>query len=184
MFVFLTGREAQTSSILIPLPCELVAAEALLDKRGQLGLLVDLPQHLVHHAEQGTAHAQQFIQGHIVTRVAPDVRPHSCERLAHICQQPSRRHTHSLAGTLRPTQASPKQGNQGTWGLHLDAAHHRVAPVVHWRMCNIALVFLRESMYTGGAEWNTHHWDTGSIVNALTNPKGIYLYCHHIKSII
>lgn len=46
-----------------PLLCELVAEELLL---GQLGLLVDLSQHLVHHAEQRTAQAQQFIQEHIV----------------------------------------------------------------------------------------------------------------------
>lgn len=150
MFVFLTGQEAQTSPMLVPLPCELVAAELLLGQWGQLGLLVDLSQHLVHHAEQGTAHAQQLIQGHIVTWVAPDVRPHSCERLAHICQQPPWQHTHSLAGTPRPTQASPKQGNQGTWGLDLDAARHWVAAVVQRRGCDTALVFLHESTYTGG----------------------------------
>lgn len=97
---------------------------------GQLGLLVDLSQHLVHHAEQGTAQAQQLIQEHIVMRVAPDVGPHSCERLTHTSQQPSRQHTHSLASTPRPAQASPKQGNQGTWGLDLDAARRRVAPTV------------------------------------------------------
>lgn len=115
MFGFLTGQIAQTSPILVHLICELVADELLLDQWGQLGLLVDLSQHLVHHAEQGTAHAQQLVQEHIVVRVAPDVRAHSCERLARFFQQPCWQHTHSLASLPWPTQASPKQGNQGTW---------------------------------------------------------------------
>lgn len=44
--------------LLLPLLCEL--------QLGQLGLLVDLSQHLVHHAEQRTAQAQQLVQEHIV----------------------------------------------------------------------------------------------------------------------
>lgn len=133
-----------------PLLCELVAEELLL---GQLGLLVDLSQHLVHHAEQRTAQAQQLIQEHIVMWVAPDVGPHSCERLTHTSKQPSRQHTHSPASTPRPAQASPKQGNQGTWGLGLDAARRRVAPTVHWRGCDT--VHLHKLTYTGGKWWNT-----------------------------
>lgn len=49
--------------MLVPFLCELVAKELLL---GQLGLLVDLSQQLVHHAEQRAAQAQQLIQEHIV----------------------------------------------------------------------------------------------------------------------
>ena len=49
--------------ILIHLLYELRADELLL---GQLGLLVHLSQHLVHHAEQGTTKAQQLKQEHIV----------------------------------------------------------------------------------------------------------------------
>lgn len=127
--------------------CELVAEELL------LGLLVDLSQHLVHHAEQRTAQAQQLIQEHIVMWVAPDVGPHSCERLTHTSKQPSRQHTHSPTSTPRPAQASPKQGNQGTWGLGLDAARRRVAPAVHWRGCDT--VHLHKWTYTGGKWWNT-----------------------------
>lgn len=58
-----SGPVKPTVNPLPPLLCELVAEELLL---GQLGLLVDLSQHLVHHAEQRTAQAQQFIQEHIV----------------------------------------------------------------------------------------------------------------------
>lgn len=48
------GQAAQHNLLLFPFLCELVADELLL---GQLGLLVDLSQHLVHHTEQGTAQA-------------------------------------------------------------------------------------------------------------------------------
>lgn len=44
---------------------ELRAKELLL-LLGKLGLLVHLPQHFVHHAEQRAAHTQQLIQEHIV----------------------------------------------------------------------------------------------------------------------
>lgn len=63
---------------------------------------------------------------------APDMGAHGCQRLTHTSNQPSRQHTHGLTGTPRPAQASPKQGNQGTWGLALHAARRRVAPGV-WR---------------------------------------------------
>lgn len=53
-----TGPDKPT--VTHPPLCELVAEELL------LGLLVDLSQHLVHHAEQRTAQAQQLIQEHIV----------------------------------------------------------------------------------------------------------------------
>lgn len=137
---------------LLPFLCELVANELLL---GQLGLLVHLFQHLVHHAEQGTAQAQQLIQEHIVMGVAPDVGPRSCERLTHTSQQPLRQHTHSPASTPWPAQASPKQGNQGTWGLYLDAACRRVAPTVQRRGCGVALVILQESRHTEWKLWPT-----------------------------
>lgn len=110
-----------------PLLRELVAKELL---RGQLGLLVDLSQYLMHHTEQRTAQAQELVQENIILGVAPDVGPHSCERLAHTFQQPSRPHTHSLTSMARPDQASPKQGNQGTWGLNLDAAGGGADPVI------------------------------------------------------
>lgn len=127
----------QVSPLLVPLPCELVADGLLLD---QPGLLVDLSQHLVHHAEQGTAHAQQLTQEHIVVGVVPDVRPQSCGRLTHTFQQQSRQHTHKAASTPRQTQ----QGNQGTWGLHVGAACGWASPTVQRRGSGAALVFLQE----------------------------------------
>lgn len=93
---------------------ELLVEQLLL---GQLRLLVDLDQHLIHHAEQRTAQAQQLQQEHIVTWVAPDVGPHSRHRLTHASHQPARQHTHSPTSTPRPAQTSPEQGNQGTCGL-------------------------------------------------------------------
>lgn len=131
-----------TSPPFVPLLCELVADEMLL---GHLGLLVDLPHHLMHHAEQRAAQAQQLKQEHIVMRVAAEVGPHSCERLTHTSPQPSRKHTHGPAGTPRPAQASPKQGNQGTWGWDLGGARRGgAAPAVRGRGRGAALVFLQK----------------------------------------
>ena len=124
--------------------CELVAEELL---RGQLGLLVDLSQHLMHHAEQRTAQAQKLIQEHIVMGVAPDVGPHSCERLTHTFQQPSRPHTHSSTSMPGPDQASPKQGNQGTWGLNLDAACSGADSAIQWWGLDVAVIFLQEPRF-------------------------------------
>lgn len=50
-------------AMLVPLLCELVVEQLLL---GQLRLLEHLPQHLMHHAEQRAAQAQQLKQEHIV----------------------------------------------------------------------------------------------------------------------
>lgn len=137
----LSGHLAPWPPPLVSLLSELVADEMLL---GHLGLLVDLSQHLMHHVEQRTAQAQQLKQQHIVMRVAPYVRPHSWERLTHTSQQLLRQHTHSPASTPRQAQASPKQGNQGTWGLQLGAARGGggVAPAVHGRGCDTTLGFL------------------------------------------
>lgn len=151
-FWAVSGRLAQ------PLLHELVSGELLLS---QLRLLVDLSQHLVHHAEQRTAQAQQLIQEHIVMWVAPDVRPHSCERLTHTSKQPSRQHTHSPASTPRPAQASPKQGNQGTWGLDLDAARCRVGPTAQGWGCDT--VILHKPRYTWGNNEIQHEFLLHSI---------------------
>lgn len=99
---FLLGKLAQIDPAFVPHLDEVGANELLLDQLSQLGLLVDLSQHLVHHAEQRTAQAQQLIQEHIVMWIAPDVGPHSCERLTHTFQQPLRQYTHSLASTPWP----------------------------------------------------------------------------------
>lgn len=119
--------------------CELEAGELLLS---QLGFLAHLSQHLVHHAEQRTAYAQQLIQEHIVMWVASDVGTRSRARLIQTSQQLSRQHTHSPTSTPRPTQASPNQGNQGTWGLCLDSACCGVAPSVQRQGCDAVLIIL------------------------------------------
>ena len=145
-------KRKKKKSIWVPMrprlePCESPSYESWWPKvcsGGQLWFLVHLSQHLMHHAEQRTAQAQQLIQEHIVMWVAPDVGPHSCDRLTHTSKQPSWQHTHSPTSTPRPAQASPKQGNQGTWGLDLDAACGGADPGVQCWGFDVALVFLQK----------------------------------------
>lgn len=122
-----------TYQYIIPLLGKPLVDDLLLS---QLGLLVDLSQHLMHHAEQRTAKAKQLKQAYIVLWVAPDVGSHSCDRLTHTSQQLLRQHTHSPTSTPRPAQTALNQGNQGTCGL--DGACGWTDPAVHRRGFQVA----------------------------------------------
>lgn len=111
---------------------------------GQLGLLVDLSQHLKHNAEQRTAQAEELKQEDIVVGGGAEVGAHSGDRPTHAPPQPSRQQAHGPAGPLRPAQAPPKQGNQSTWGAHLTAACRRADPTVQRRGLGVTLVLLQE----------------------------------------
>lgn len=66
-----------------------------------LGWVVDLLQHLMHHAKQRAAQAEQLRQEDTVPKAAPYVAPHGCERLARAFKRAP-----DSAGATRPQRAS------------------------------------------------------------------------------